>query len=362
MNLPNDLYHPPQKDPDRTYIPPYPETICPAGGFQPNCFLKVKDVCPDGYDGNPPNCVEIAKPLVCPDGYEGVYPKCFPPPICSFGYQGTYPNCFLPKPIEGQPCPVGYKGIFPHCLPTSDQRLQCPGGLLGTYPNCFLPPDAPEPISNVTKRSPHDGQLTVPRLIDIPTDGPDFFIYINTLFQDFMIVFQRIYINDPNEVAYRLTIFIINFMEIQELSRPKRATTYDVGPFTDLTDDEFESVSNYRVEDLGDDEFIDDDPIEIDEFENVILPDAPHEDAEIPADCECAPGQIPDQYDQRVYNYVTPVKNQNECGACWAFVTSAVIEGMCAIRTNQLQDFSTQSLIDCDTKGFVNRGCRDGKS
>lgn len=58
---------------------------------------------------------------------------------------------------------------------------------------------------------------------------------------------------------------------------------------------------------------------------------------------------------------VTPVKDQANCGACWAFATAGVVEGAAAITSNltYLESYSPQQFISCDTADG-NNGCGGG--
>ncbi|CAF1028498.1 unnamed protein product [Didymodactylos carnosus] len=53
---------------------------------------------------------------------------------------------------------------------------------------------------------------------------------------------------------------------------------------------------------------------------------------------------------------VTPPKDQGSCGDCWAFATTAVVEGLLAKKTGMLLNLSTQEIVDCSGSGACNGG------
>jgi len=56
---------------------------------------------------------------------------------------------------------------------------------------------------------------------------------------------------------------------------------------------------------------------------------------------------------------ITPVKNQGQCGSCWAFSATETIESYWFLAGNTLTALSPEQIVDCDTSG-EDEGCNGG--
>lgn len=104
----------------------------------------------------------------------------------------------------------------------------------------------------------------------------------------------------------------------------------DVNEFADLTEDEF--LARYTG----------------------ALPPAPSDEPVFEAeDTE----EVADAVDWVQKGVVNPIKDQGQCGSCWAFSTMGALESGYAISTGNLLSVAEQQLVDCDK---INKGCSGG--
>lgn len=111
--------------------------------------------------------------------------------------------------------------------------------------------------------------------------------------------------------------------------------TLGLGPFTDLTNDEYKQTYLGYVE-----------PAE--RFQGLSHLGA-HEHTE--------GEQLAASVNWVNKGAVTPVKNQGQCGSCWSFSTTGGLEGAWEIGNGQLTSLSEQQFVDCDKSSM---GCGGG--
>jgi cathepsin L len=66
---------------------------------------------------------------------------------------------------------------------------------------------------------------------------------------------------------------------------------------------------------------------------------------------------FPNEFDWRAYEVETEVRDQGNCGSCWAFAVSGALEGVYSFFNRENVQFSPQELIDCSLQNF---GCDGG--
>jgi len=155
---------------------------------------------------------------------------------------------------------------------------------------------------------------------------------VTVAFGGFMRQYDKHY-DTLEETIKRYNIFADNYRYIQVHNEFNYDYELGVNQFADLTQDEFkEKYLKLR-----------------------------HEDAAINP-CTLKHEQIKPEpvIDWRKKNAVSPVKNQGQCGSCWAFSTVGALEGLYAILNGKILEFSEQELVDC-SRSYGNEGCDGGE-
>ncbi|EAR95846.2 papain family cysteine protease (macronuclear) [Tetrahymena thermophila SB210] len=90
--------------------------------------------------------------------------------------------------------------------------------------------------------------------------------------------------------------------------------------------------------------------------------EATHNDVNIEAKLNSKNSTLATSIDWRTKGAVTSVKNQGNCGSCWSFSATGLMESFNFIQNKALVEFSEQQLLDCVTpaNGYRIHGCDGG--
>jgi len=157
---------------------------------------------------------------------------------------------------------------------------------------------------------------------------------LDSEWENFKINFERQFASESEHDARR-AVFSDNLRLINkhnaEHARGLHSYTLGINEFADLTNEEF--VKQYNG-------FI-----------------APSNVEQVEDDSVVDTTSLPESVDWRTKGYVTPVKNQGQCGSCWAFSAVATMEGAHFNKTGKLVSLSEQNLVDCVKQDY---GCGGG--
>jgi len=155
-------------------------------------------------------------------------------------------------------------------------------------------------------------------------------------FVSFALQYQRSY-PTTGEAELRYTNFKLTLERNVVLSRENPLATFGVNKFADLSVDEFRSKylmpanSTGRIRDLP-------------KFYKHAIPAVKRDKNGLPQDSDWS-------------QYLTPVKDQGQCGSCWAFSATETLESAVAMAGNPIPTLAPEQIVDCDTS---DGGCNGG--
>eukprot|EP01114_Cavostelium_apophysatum_P018231 TRINITY_DN55_c0_g1_i3.p1 TRINITY_DN55_c0_g1~~TRINITY_DN55_c0_g1_i3.p1 ORF type:complete len:664 (+),score=187.19 TRINITY_DN55_c0_g1_i3:40-1992(+) len=166
---------------------------------------------------------------------------------------------------------------------------------------------------------------------------------LRSAFEDFQRTHNKVY-KTAAEKESRFNIFKQSLERAAKLQEANKGTaTFGVTKFSDLTPEEFRSA--YLMN-----------PNKVANLTAERKRSAPQEEFVNSRNVKgCSPSTT--TFNWLSCGVVTGVRNQGQCGSCWAYSAAETMESYCALAGGPLQFYSTEQIIDCDT---TDAGCGGG--
>lgn len=164
-----------------------------------------------------------------------------------------------------------------------------------------------------------------------------------SVFKDWTSQFNKQY--GIEEMAIRFTNWKSNFDLVQEHNAKDLDYQLEMNHFGDLSTEEFSALHFGLNAELQ---------------STINHTDAMDNDNDSSNTTELSALNLPKSVDWRKSGKVSHVKNQGQCGGCWAFSASGALEGLYAIKHSKLVSLSEQQMIDCAGSAYGNNGCDGG--
>jgi C1A family cysteine protease len=205
------------------------------------------------------------------------------------------------------------------CPPPKDVIGAVCAAYTGTHPNCTKHEE------NVEIAQPCNTEYCSQITVDVDTGA-------EASFRTFLTTYNKEYKN-ATEFAYRLGVFKKN-LQIAEQRNADGEAVHGITKFSDLTNEEFRSFYlGYKA------------------------PTGARQELDIALTDSSAAASV----DWRGHSpaILTPVKNQAQCGSCWAFSATEQIETNYAMAGNAIKSLGVQQIVSCDK---VDEGCNGGNT
>jgi len=153
-------------------------------------------------------------------------------------------------------------------------------------------------------------------------------------FLKFQRKYNKVYANEA-EFSLRFKNFKDNMAWSEQLNKENPLAQFGAGPFSDLSREEFARFYLMPKRTT----WVKPPPVDRSKAKRFLVNDPD-----------------PNNYDWSSAGVISAVKNQGQCGSCWAFSATETIESYWTIAGNQLPTLAPEQIVDCDTSDSACNG------